>query len=216
MSTVVERAFTADRVLRLTGLTKRQLQYWEETGLIRPSYSRPDARGRGRPRLYDFRDLVELRTVAELRRHGISLQLVRKVRDYLRGLDYEKPLSVLSFDVLDGELYFAEAGTVRKGRRPEQTILHVTVPLPHIVAQLKEQVAALDVRMPGVIESRRGTLGGKAVIAGTRISVATVWRLIQSGMGSDEIRELYPDLTDEDIRAAAERAGAREPRSAAG
>jgi len=216
MSTVVERAFTADRVLRLTGLSKRQLQYWEETGLIRASYSRPGARGRGRPRLYDFRDLVELRTVGELRRDGISLQLIRKVRDYLRGLDYEKPLAELSFDVLDGELYFAEAGTVRQGRRPEQTILHVTVPLPLIVAQLREQVAALDDRTPGVIESRRGTLGGKAVIAGTRIPVATVWRLVQSGMGSDEIRELYPDLTDEDLRAVAERAAGREPKRAAG
>jgi len=44
------------------------------------------------------------------------------------------------------------------------------------------------VRVPGVI-------GGEPVIAGTRISVASVARFLQSGAGPDEIVEMYPHLT---------------------
>lgn len=198
---VLERAFTAERVLQLTGLSKRQLQYWEDTGLIRPSLSRPDARGRGRPRLYDFRDLVELRMAARLRQ-SVSLQVIRRVRDHLRSLDYATPLAELHFEVVDGDLVFVEAGTVRQGRRPEQVVIAVTVPLPAIVEELQEQIARLDVRRVGEVERRRGALGGKPLIAGTRIAVATVQRLVDEGLGADRICELYPDLTAEDISAA--------------
>ncbi len=213
---VLERAFTADRVLQLTGLSKRKLQYWEDTGLIRPSLSRPDARGRGRPRLYDFRDLVELQTAARLRQ-SVSLQVIRRVQDHLRELDYEKPLAELRFHVVGGDLVFLESGTVRRGRRPEQVVIAVTVPLPAIVAELEREIARLDVRRVGGVERRRGALGGKPVIAGTRIPVATVQRLVQEGLDAAQLRELYPDLTDEDISAAvAARAGSRQHARAAG
>lgn len=202
---VMERAFTADRVLSLTGLSKRQLQYWEETRLIRPSLSRPDARGRGRPRMYDFRDLVELKTAARLRRSGVSLQHIRRVHKHLRALDYAKPFAELHFEATeDGDLVFVESGTVRGGRRPEQALIAVTVPLPAIIDDLQAQIASLDVRRVGKVERRRGTLGGKAVIAGTRIPVSTVQRLAHGGLNTDQIIELYPDLTPEDINAALE------------
>lgn len=44
------------------------------------------------------------------------------------------------------------------------------------------------VRVPGVI-------GGEPVITGTRISVASVARFLQSGADPDEIVEMYPHLT---------------------
>ncbi|MGA8014547.1 MAG: MerR family transcriptional regulator, partial [Candidatus Dormiibacterota bacterium] len=116
----VERAFTWERVRRLTGLSKRQLQYWDERRFLRPSLSA--GRGRGHPRLYSFRDLVALRVAAELRRQGISLQEVRTVDRHLRALDYSHPLAELKFFVTDGRLYFEEAETVRAGRRPEQIV----------------------------------------------------------------------------------------------
>ena len=57
-------------------------------------------------------------------------------------------------------------------------------------------------RRIGTIEKRRGVLGGKAVFAGTRISVEAVKNLLRDGATTEEIRELYPDLTDRDIDAA--------------
>lgn len=109
------RAFTSRRVCAITGLTPRQLQYWDERGFVSPSLRR--RKGPGRRRLYDFRDLVSLRVAADLRHGGIPLQLIRDVVDHLRELDYEDPVSEIRSE--DGRLYFREAGTVREdtGRR---------------------------------------------------------------------------------------------------
>jgi DNA-binding transcriptional MerR regulator len=100
------RAFTAEKVSALTGLTRRQLQYWDEQHFLSPSVS--SRGGRGRMRLYDFRDLVSLRAAAELRRDGISLQLIRKVIKHLQELDYREPLAELRCWSADGRLYFTE------------------------------------------------------------------------------------------------------------
>jgi hypothetical protein len=42
------QAFTAERVRALTGLSLRQLQYWDEQGFIRPSLTARQGRGRKR------------------------------------------------------------------------------------------------------------------------------------------------------------------------
>ena len=90
-----ERAFTSEKVRALTHLSSRQLQYWDEQGFVSPSLRR--RKGKGRRRLYNFRDLVSLRVAADLRREGISLQLIRNAVEHLRELDYERPLSELRF-----------------------------------------------------------------------------------------------------------------------
>jgi uncharacterized protein (DUF433 family) len=193
------RAFTADRVRALTKLTKRQLQYWDEQAFIQPSLT--SRQGRGRRRLYDFRDLVALRTAAELR-SSISLQLIRKVDAYLRGLDYRQPMAELSFEVVDGELYFEEAATVRRARRPEQTVIRVTVPFAHLVGDLERQIAKLDERPVGELERRSRTLGGQLLIAGTRIPVRVIQRMREDGASAAVILAQYPDLTRRDVMAA--------------
>lgn len=45
-------------------------------------------------------------------------------------------------------------------------------------------------------------LGGKPLIAGTRMSVESLMELLASGMETDEILNEYPFLTKEKIRAA--------------
>ncbi len=197
---VTIRAFSLPMVRRLTGLSARQLQYWDERRFLPPSVSR--GRGRGRPRLYGFRDLVSLRVAADLRQQGVSLQLIRRVHAHLQSLDYRYPLAELSFWVFAGQLYFSEADTVRGGRRPEQVVASFVVPVPKIVESLKQQIAQIDERPLGEIERRRGTLGSKPVIKGTRIPVASVRRLAEDGLAEAEILEMYPDLAPEDVRAA--------------
>ena len=136
----ITRAFTSDQVRSLTGLSKRQIQYWDERGVYRPSLTA--RRGRGRRRLYDFRDLVALRTASQLRTDHISLQLIRKVDSYLRLLDYEKPMAQVKFVVSGGELYFEESDSVRRARRPEQTVIRVTVPFGRLVQALRAEPLA--------------------------------------------------------------------------
>ncbi len=122
----------------------------------------------------------------------------------------------MSFEVVDGELSFAEAGTIRQGRHPEQVLMHViVVRLRSIIDQLEAQIRELDQRKVGEIESRQGALGGKPVLAGTRIPVATVQRLVQEGLDEDGIIQLYPDLTPADIRAAIAAPAASSPPAAA-
>ncbi len=76
--------FTTKQVGALTGLTSRQLNYFDGTGLLSPSVQL--AQGRGTSRLYGFHDIVVLRLVAKLRAQGISLQAIRKAVRYLQRL----------------------------------------------------------------------------------------------------------------------------------
>jgi DNA-binding transcriptional MerR regulator len=203
-STRALQAFTTERVATLTGLSRRQLQYWDEQRFVSPSMSKRRV-GRGNRRLYGFRDLVALRSAALLRSNGISLQLIRKVVAHLRKLDYESPLAELRFWVWEGRLYFEEAGTIREGRRPDQTVApSIVVPVGAIVRELDEGIRKLDAREVGKIERRRGVLGSQPVFAGTRIAIASIQRLAQDGADEAEILELYPDLTSADVRAALE------------
>jgi uncharacterized protein (DUF433 family) len=207
------QAFTADRVRTLTGLTLRQLQYWDEQGFISPGLTA--RKGRGRKRLYSFRDLVSLRVAGQLRGLGISLQQIRKVHAHLRKLDYRQPLAQLKFFVSNRRLYFVEAETVRAGRRPEQVLASYVIPVGEIAHGLAGEIAKLRERRPGEIERRRGTLGGQPVIRGTRVTVASIKRLAQSGANQAEILAMYPDLKPADVRAAlaAENAARRHRRA---
>ena len=194
-------AYTADRVRRLTGLSVRQIQYWDERDFIRPSLT--TRKGRGRRRLYSFRDLVSLKVAAELLK-SVSLQMIRKVTDHLRRLNYSDPVAELSFVVVAGKLYFRESSKWQESRQLGQVVASFVVRVGAIAADLRRRID-LDTarsRRIGTIEKRRGVLGGKPVFAGTRISVEAVKNLLRDGATTEEIRELYPDLTDRDIDAA--------------
>jgi uncharacterized protein (DUF433 family) len=193
--------FTADRVRRLTGLTARQIQYWDEQGFIRPSLTK--RKGRGRRRLYSFGDLVALKVAAELRK-SFSLQLIRRVADYLRQLDYRNPLAELHFVTVGGQLYFQESAQWQEARQPGQIVASYVVPVGEIAEGLHQQIELDQARSrrPGIIQRRRGVLGGKFVFAGTRITVKSIQNLLGDGASVAEILELYPDLTAKDIDAA--------------
>ena len=91
---------------------------------------------------------------------------------------------------------------MREARQPAQTIAEVTIPLAEIVEDLEQRIIELDRRRHGEVERRRGALGSKPLIAGTRIPVESVQRLREDGADEDEIIRLYPDLTPADVRAA--------------
>lgn len=78
----IQAGFGADVARRLVGITYRQVDYWDKTGLVRPSIKK--ARGKGSRRVYSFEDLVELRVIGRLLAVGVSLPTVRKAARYLR------------------------------------------------------------------------------------------------------------------------------------
>jgi DNA-binding transcriptional MerR regulator len=87
------------------GIPASALNYWDRTGLLKPSV-RPAA-GRGTKRLYSFRDLVQILVVSRLRTMDVSLQRIRKCLDFLRKKfpHLEAPLAEVSL-VTDGETIF--------------------------------------------------------------------------------------------------------------
>src|SRR5438552_18683847 len=85
--------FGSTIVLKLTGVTYRQLDYWARTGLVGSSIRQ--AAGHGSRRLYSFEDLAALRVVARLLDAGLSLQAVRRAIEYLKR-HTERSLSTLA------------------------------------------------------------------------------------------------------------------------
>jgi uncharacterized protein (DUF433 family) len=57
-----------------------------------------------------------------------------------------------------------------------------------------------------------GKRGGKPCIRGMRITVADVLGWLSAGMSHEEIRDDYPEITEEDIRACLAYAADRERR----
>jgi DNA-binding transcriptional MerR regulator len=73
----VQELFSTRDVIRLTGITARQLQWWDERGIVVPARQ-------GHRRNYSFEDLTEVAVICELRRKGFSLQRMRKVVRFLQ------------------------------------------------------------------------------------------------------------------------------------
>ena len=68
--------FTSREVVGLTGISLRQLQWWDERRIVVPARE-------GHRRLYSTEDLAEVAVICELRRRGFSLQRVRKAIQYV-------------------------------------------------------------------------------------------------------------------------------------
>jgi DNA-binding transcriptional MerR regulator/predicted RNase H-like HicB family nuclease len=103
------QGFGVAAVLRLTGISYRNLDYWARTGLVRASIRA--AGGRGTRRLYAFEDLVALRVVKQLRGAGIPLQAIRRAVRYLQ-MHAEKPLTTLAL-IADGKRVLVNSGDPR-------------------------------------------------------------------------------------------------------
>jgi DNA-binding transcriptional MerR regulator len=68
--------FTSNEVVALTGITHRQLQWWDERGVVKPEHE-------GHRRVYSVNQLTEVAVICQLRHKGFSLQGVRKVMRFL-------------------------------------------------------------------------------------------------------------------------------------
>jgi DNA-binding transcriptional MerR regulator len=73
----MQQSFPSHEVIALTGITARQLQWWDERGVVKPQRQ-------GHRRLYSMQNLTEVAVICQLRRKGVSLQGVRKVMRFLQ------------------------------------------------------------------------------------------------------------------------------------
>ena len=80
----MHESFPSREVIALTGISARQLQWWDERGVVKPQRQ-------GHRRLYSMQNVTEIAVICELKRKGFSLQAVRKVmrflqREFAKGL----------------------------------------------------------------------------------------------------------------------------------
>src|SRR5947208_13514781 len=122
----MQDSFTSQDIIRLTGITARQLQWWDERRIVVPARQ-------GHRRVYSFEDLTEIAVICELRRKGFSLQRVRKVVRFLQK-EFSKRLAETvsgssSYHLLtDGNTLYLETSAwlildiLKNSRQPMLTI----------------------------------------------------------------------------------------------
>lgn len=197
----VLHAFTAGQVARLTGLSDRQLAYWDRTGFFVPWHAAEDRRS-SYSCLYSFKDVVGLRTLSILKgRHGVSLPHLRAVAERLCTYS-QTPWADLKLKVWNRKVQFDEPETGRtRGVLDGQFVLFR---LDSVIEEVKREAEELRKREPsqiGRIEKHRYVAHNAPVIAGTRIPVSTVRRYLEAGFNPAQIVQEYPTLTEADIEA---------------
>lgn len=104
-----ELTLTTAQVASFARIPEPTLHTWVRTGRVTPSVAAP--RGRRFPLLWSLRDAIGVRTIARLRRAGVSGQQLRAVADYLRDVA-DVDLQSATLVLVDGELYHVDqAGT---------------------------------------------------------------------------------------------------------
>lgn len=204
-------AFTRTRAAELSGLSLRQLDYWRKTHLFEPSTSEQLSPYRA-IHIYNFPDMLELLTIAQLLERDVPTKRIRKIVDRMRAQGVERPLSEIKYGVAerrvrkDGKLgrllvlITFEDGTTEGDDDPGQMIVQGSVNVSEIRATLRRSTERTPDAV-GQIERRLNTLGSKELFKGTRIPVATVKRYLAEGVPVAEILEAYPALKVEDVEA---------------
>jgi uncharacterized protein (DUF433 family) len=199
-------AFTADHVCRLTGLSARQLRYWDDTEFFSPTLLDDHGR-RAFGRIYSFRDVVGLRTIALLRnQHKVPLQELRRVGAWLRR-EHSTPWAGLRFALKGRTVVFVDpsSGVAIEPRGEGQSVLSIA--LEPIANEMSEAAARLRERRSeqlGRIVRNRYVVHNAWVVDGTRIPTEAVWNFHCAGFSTEAIIREYPRLMPEDVRAAIE------------
>jgi DNA-binding transcriptional MerR regulator len=174
-SSVVVSAFTEDHVERLTGVSQRQLRYWDRTGFFVPSLAYEDRRS-PYSRLYSFRDVVSLKIVSALRNDAnVPLPHLREVKEKLAHLG-DDLWATTTLYVLNRRVIFDSPDMNRREEVVSGQVM-LQIPLKVVSGNTEEAVRALRKREDaaiGKIERRKNVAHNQAVIAGTRIPVRSV------------------------------------------
>jgi DNA-binding transcriptional MerR regulator len=81
----LKKQYSSREVAALTGLTARQLQWWDAKRVLRSSVpTHKTTAGGFTERRYSPLDLFELAALADLRRRGLSVQKIRSILETLR------------------------------------------------------------------------------------------------------------------------------------
>jgi DNA-binding transcriptional MerR regulator len=201
----VVAAFSEEQVERITGLSKGRLRYWAKTDFFRPSFVENNPR-LPYSRFYSFKDVVALRTLEMLRvQNNVPLQHLRKVAEKLSHLRDALWTETTLF-VVKRRVVFVNPET----GQPEEVVSGqylLGIPLKKVIDDTTADIIEFRRRSPntyGKVARHREVVRNAWVIEGTRIPVGAVKRLHEDGFTIPMIIEEYPDLTEDDVKAALE------------
>ena len=200
-ASAVIAAFNEDQVQRLTHLSRRQLRYWDDTGFFAPAFAEPDGAPR---RLYSFKDVVGLRTIQVLlTKHRVTLQHLRRVAERL---------SHMAVNLWSGVKLYVHARKVvivePETQLPREVLSGqyvMSLALSDVIVETRKAVAELKRRPAntrGKLEQHRGVVGGRLVVAGTRVPVRAIQEFAEAGYSVPQIIAEYPDLKPSDVKVA--------------
>jgi DNA-binding transcriptional MerR regulator len=135
--------FSTEDAAKLARVPQKTLRTWQERGFLRPSIP---AKRRGISGRYTFRDVVALRVAGELRAGGVSLQMLRKVVDYLRsrdGLSATEALARTNLVTTGEQVYEVDGDATIHLPSGQRMINVVMIPLDQIVSELQRKARSL-------------------------------------------------------------------------
>jgi DNA-binding transcriptional MerR regulator len=147
--------FRGPQVCGIVGITYRQLDYWDRTGLSRPSLAK--ARGSGSQRLYSYRDLLELKVIKQLLDGGVNLRQARRAIECLRESVGEDLTAANLVIAGEGSVLMSTGEEIIDLLRGGQGVFNV-VPLAGVVGEVDAAILRIDA-------SRDGTTPGEAPAA---------------------------------------------------
>jgi uncharacterized protein (DUF433 family) len=200
---VVIAAFTEDQVERLTGVSKRQLRYWDSDGFFVPSLGHQNRR-MTYSRMYSFRDLVSLKVLNELRNESrIKMNELRRVKDHLSHYGDELWIKTTLY-VHNKRVAFSNPDSgVLEEIVSGQGVLSIAIAA--VAGDMRKAIDNLSARNDtdiGKIAQKRGVMHNRPVVSGTRIPVSGIKAFSDAGYTESEILKEYPTLTLQDIHAA--------------
>lgn len=114
-SDLAQKEFTSSEISEVTGVSLRQLQWWDEQKVVSPRHE-------GHKRIYLAEEAIEIAVIAELRRKGFSLQKIRRV---LRFLQREMGKRLADIVAADSDMHLVTDGKAIYLENDSDTIIDV-------------------------------------------------------------------------------------------
>lgn len=165
--------FTTGQVVRVTGVSFRQLDHWTWNDFLPPSGgTHDDLPGTGHARRYSFDDLVRIRAVGELRRQGVPLQVIRTALERLQQVSAD-PLRELKLVAIGGEVYVCR-NREELERTTDGQMAFTVLDLGVVLHQLEGRIAQIRPQYPTDAPTRRSTAPSRPARSVQAAQVAVV------------------------------------------
>lgn len=114
--------YRSREVVQILGVSRRQLQYWAQTDLVKPSVQTQGGHHR-----YTFQDLVALKATKRLMDAGVSLQRIRKSIKGLQSIlpNVQSPLEELVLIATDDVVLVFHGNTAFEAVSGQEWILEI-------------------------------------------------------------------------------------------